>query len=387
MPDPGGIGPWILLSQPGPADGIVGTISTDLSMNWYYASQGQPAGPVSEEQLAELLRNGTVSATTLVWKNGLANWIPLSEALPGLLATAAATPGIPPVPIPTNASSPAPDPSPAPDRPMGAPATPTSAPDAFLSEEELLQADYPADIGAALRKGWASFIAKPLPLVGGLLLIWLLLMAASFIPCLGSIATLVVTGPLTGGLWMLYLRQVRTGSTDLGLIFSSFGPRFGQSFLVHLIPALVNLVVALPLIGGIIFFAVGGATLPGLTGNKPDFEAIWAAIGIGALIFWGFVILLTVAAGTVLALLWAFAMPLVVDKGYDFWPALQLSRRMVMKHFGTTLLFGIALWLISTLGLLVFCIGMLVSLPVAFLALGHWYETLFSRLRPKSPTR
>ena len=78
---------------------------------------------------------------------------------------------------------------------------------------------------------------------------------------------------------------------------------------------------------------------------------------------------------------------LVVDKGYDFWPALQLSRRMVMKHFGTTLLFGIALWLISTLGLLVFCIGMLVSLPVAFLALGHWYETLFSRLRPKSPTR
>jgi hypothetical protein len=55
-------------------------------MQWFYAQNGQQAGPVSEAQLDELARNGTITAATLVWRDGLANWQAYSVARPGASA-------------------------------------------------------------------------------------------------------------------------------------------------------------------------------------------------------------------------------------------------------------------------------------------------------------
>ncbi|MBU6410818.1 MAG: RDD family protein [Verrucomicrobia bacterium] len=52
-------------------------------MNWYYVEQGQQAGPVSEEQLGEMLRGGKIQPDTLVWREGLAEWTPCRSALGG----------------------------------------------------------------------------------------------------------------------------------------------------------------------------------------------------------------------------------------------------------------------------------------------------------------
>jgi uncharacterized RDD family membrane protein YckC len=43
-------------------------------MNWFYAAQGQQHGPVTEAQLDELYRNGTIPSDTLVWHDGMAGW-------------------------------------------------------------------------------------------------------------------------------------------------------------------------------------------------------------------------------------------------------------------------------------------------------------------------
>ena len=51
-------------------------------MNWYYAKDGQQAGPVEEAQLEELARTGQIRPETLVWREGMANWQPYSEAKP-----------------------------------------------------------------------------------------------------------------------------------------------------------------------------------------------------------------------------------------------------------------------------------------------------------------
>jgi uncharacterized RDD family membrane protein YckC len=51
-------------------------------MNWYYADQGQQAGPVDDAQLEELVRNGKVQPDTLVWREGMAAWQPYIEAKP-----------------------------------------------------------------------------------------------------------------------------------------------------------------------------------------------------------------------------------------------------------------------------------------------------------------
>jgi uncharacterized RDD family membrane protein YckC/DNA-directed RNA polymerase subunit RPC12/RpoP len=49
-------------------------------MNWHYVEQRQQVGPVTDAQLAQLFRAGTVNADTLVWRDGLPDWIPFREA-------------------------------------------------------------------------------------------------------------------------------------------------------------------------------------------------------------------------------------------------------------------------------------------------------------------
>lgn len=51
-------------------------------MNWFYVDAGQQAGPVPDEQLDELVRNGKVRGDTLVWRDGMPNWQAYSQARP-----------------------------------------------------------------------------------------------------------------------------------------------------------------------------------------------------------------------------------------------------------------------------------------------------------------
>ena len=51
--------------------------------SWFFASQGQQQGPIPEHQLRELIAAGTVTADTLVWSEGMANWQRAGD-VPGL---------------------------------------------------------------------------------------------------------------------------------------------------------------------------------------------------------------------------------------------------------------------------------------------------------------
>jgi hypothetical protein len=67
--------------------------------SWYFASQGQQQGPLSEAQLRELIATGKVTPETLVWTEGMANWQKAGD-IPGLLAgrgppAMSGSPGVP----------------------------------------------------------------------------------------------------------------------------------------------------------------------------------------------------------------------------------------------------------------------------------------------------
>ena len=50
------------------------------NQQWYYTdASGQQAGPVTEAQLKQLLSNGTLSADTMVWAEGMENWVLSAE--------------------------------------------------------------------------------------------------------------------------------------------------------------------------------------------------------------------------------------------------------------------------------------------------------------------
>jgi uncharacterized RDD family membrane protein YckC len=48
-------------------------------MNWHYVEQGTQIGPVSDHQLAELNRAGKINADTLVWREGMTDWLPFHQ--------------------------------------------------------------------------------------------------------------------------------------------------------------------------------------------------------------------------------------------------------------------------------------------------------------------
>lgn len=57
-------------------------------MNWFYAEGTQQKGPVSEEQLAVLVRQEIVRVETPLWREGLPDWQPMGRLRPDLAAAA-----------------------------------------------------------------------------------------------------------------------------------------------------------------------------------------------------------------------------------------------------------------------------------------------------------
>jgi hypothetical protein len=69
---------------------------------WYYVGQYGQLGPLSEEQMVELVESGVVVTETYVWKRGMPDWI-RADSVP--LFRQRLTPSAPPAPPPTPAAS------------------------------------------------------------------------------------------------------------------------------------------------------------------------------------------------------------------------------------------------------------------------------------------
>jgi uncharacterized membrane protein len=79
-----------------------------------------------------------------------------------------------------------------------------------------------------------------------------------------------------------------------------------------------------------------------------------------------------------------FTVPIVMDKGIDFWEAMGLSHRMVRKHFVSVFALLILCALINFAGMLACCVGVLFSVPIVFGAMMYAYETIFSGRSPQA---
>jgi hypothetical protein len=327
-------------------------------MDWYYAESGQQRGPVDESGFADLVRNGKVRDDTLVWREGMAQWQPF-----GVVRARVPTGDVPQA-LPGEVSRPSAGSSPALGR------------GGWVTREQLIERDYDVDVGSLLSVTWAMFTANAGLLIGATALVFLALLAMNFVPYLGFILSLILTGPLLGGLWCFYLWHIRNREVTVGDAFSGFGPRFGQLALTNIVtsilvglcmvPAFGLLIVTMLIVG----FQSGGST---------DF-----AVGS---IAWMMVVglLLIGAAGSIyLSVSWFFAIPLVADKGLDFWPAMMVSWRVVKRHWWLTLWLALVAGLLSLLGMLVCGVGLLVTGPVAMGLVSHHYQKVFGDLIPES---
>jgi RsiW-degrading membrane proteinase PrsW (M82 family) len=50
-----------------------------MAETWFYLHDGKPAGPVEHEAVAAMLRGGSLGPASYVWKDGMADWLPVAE--------------------------------------------------------------------------------------------------------------------------------------------------------------------------------------------------------------------------------------------------------------------------------------------------------------------
>jgi uncharacterized membrane protein len=204
-------------------------------MQWYYATNGQQQGPVEQDELFSLARDGKLKGNDLVWNSAMGNQWVRASTISGLFAPAGATGrGEPP------------------------PVSEWSAQTQFKSVAS--NRDLMADARAALAGNWGLAI-------GGVL-VYLLVMVVLAIPYLGSILSFIITGPLMLGWYLFFLMLARRQPGTVGMIFDGF-KKFGTGFLAYLLMALLVFAWALPGIVVMIVMAVlafkpllGGETPP-----------------------------------------------------------------------------------------------------------------------------
>ena len=219
---------------------------------------------------------------------------------------------------------------------------PTASAEAFA--REILARDYKLDIRSCVRRGWKLLKGEFWPFVGITALFLALLGfascfgGASFNHHTGGDSTLEITsavatlvwGPLVGGLLFYFLKKIRREPAVIETAFCGFSHRF-----LHL-------------------FLAGFAT--------------------SALTWLGFLLVLP---GIYLLVAWMFTLPLVMDKQLDFWSAMELSRKVVTKHWFKLLGLALILWLLLFAGVVALIVGVFVVCPLVLAALMYAYEDIF----------
>jgi hypothetical protein len=264
-------------------------------------ADGREYGPVSFEQLRQWIAEGRANAQTSVQVEGITEWKTLS-ALPEFAE-------------------------------FLRPGAPTSAPPPLRSATpdqlaaEILARDYTIRIGDCIRRGWELVKAD----------FWMFVGATALTMIISSACTLILGGPMLGGLYMLLLKRLRKQSAKLGDLFIGFNVALLPLILAHIVSTVLTNI--------------------------------------------GF--LLCILPGFYLLVSWVFTMPLIVDKRLDFWPAMELSRKVVAKHWWALLGLMLVSGLVAAAGLLLCCIGFFATLPVAFAALACAYDDVFGS--PQAP--
>ena len=229
----------------------------------------------------------------------------------------------------------------------GGAAPPPTSPgvDAGALAQQILARDYTLNIRSCFRRAWSLLKTEFWPFVG---ITALVLALFGFVGVIGGTSFnhrsegaveitsgalgMLVLGPLFGGLCFYFLKKIRREKATVEAAFCGFTK---ERFL-HL-------------------FLAGFAT---------------------SLLTWiGFLCL--VLPGIYLLVAWMFALPLAVDKQLDFWSAMELSRKVVTKHWFK--LFGMTLFMILLMfaGAVALWVGILVAAPITFLMVIYAYEDIF----------
>jgi hypothetical protein len=279
---------------------------------------GKEYGPVTAEQLRQWQSEGRVNVNTRVMDTDSGQWTTI-----GAMAGAGAGAGAPPRAAP--------------------PAAAPQGEDPVAFTEAMIARGVKVDIGACVSGAWNLYKSDFWGILGPMLLGSLILgfvMLLFFIPyvglLIGGVIAIVVGGPLTGGLWHFILKKKRGQPAQLGDIFSGFSLAF--------VPLMLTSIVM----------------------------GILTEIGIFCCIL----------PGIYLVVAWCFAIPLVIDRRFGFWDAMEVSRKVITKNWFMVFVLLIVASILASLGYLACCIGVIFTMPLSLLIMAYAYDGIFGADAP-----
>ncbi|HJZ13236.1 MAG TPA: hypothetical protein VJ521_13860 [Acidobacteriota bacterium] len=225
---------------------------------------------------------------------------------------------------------------------------------------------------ACIRNSWELYKSQFTDIFIASLVIVLLSSVLGAVPYLGSVASLILNGVFYGGLFHFYLKRIRGQKAEIAEVFTGFQLNPGQLMLGGAVPSLLTLLAAfLPALPFLIAFIPAAIVFS--ESSERNIEILTSALGAFAIVS----LLVCIAVGAFCFLIWMFTLPLIVDKKLDFWQAMEMSRKTVMRNFLKVLGLSILAGLISISGVLLCCIGVLLTMPIGFGAVAFAYEDLF----------
>ena len=327
-------------------------------------------GPITADQIQQWISEGRVNGQTQACAEDTQDWKPLSQ-FPEFGFTSGPVAG----------------------------STPAANAGAPITAEEILAQDYSLDIGSCMSRGWELFKGNFGLLYGTFKLIALQCAAASgmgqlilagvginklpfatrqYLTPIFIIINSLVTGPALGGLYYVYLSAIRGQPGNAGELFVCFMSCFLDLFLGKLIPSLLVGLCWIPY--GIFSASKMGPLMDRLQDHPPAgnaqeiFSQMGSAFGASLPVF-----LLCMIPVSYFSVNFMFTLALVRDKQIGFWTARKTRWKMVHRHwfhvFGLLVVTG----LLNVAGLLVCCVGLLVTIPIGLAAIMYAYEDIFGR--------
>jgi len=195
--------------------------------------------------------------------------------------------------------------------------------------QSLIARDYQVTITAWLKKGWELFTREAGQAVVFSVIAVIAYAAATVLIPFGIGGTVIIF-PLVAGFIIIALMLRRNQKTEFVRFFWGFR---------HLVPLLLFTIVSTT------FILVG--------------------------------IMLLVVPGIYATVAYLFAPYLIVDKNIDFWPAMEISRRKVNRHWFGIAAFCVVLLAINIIACIPFFMGLFVTLPWTIYASAIAYEDIF----------
>ena len=204
--------------------------------------------------------------------------------------------------------------------------------------QALIARDYQVTITEWLKKGWELFKKDAGPSIVFAVIAVIAYGAATWLIPFG-IGSTVIGLPLLAGFIIIALMLCRNQKTEFVRFFWGFR---------HLVPLLLFTVVSTTFIlMGMLLFV-----LPG----------IYATVA------------------------YLFAPYIIVDENIDFWPAMEISRRKVNKHWFGLFAFCVVLLVINIIACIPLFIGLFVTIPWTIYAVTIAYEDIFKKgSAPEAP--